>query len=273
MAEYAYEALWLLAGATWFTGSTGLARKEGLAGGRVVLGTLLLAATFVLGARVYEQLLETGSSPLALLTDLGWVTGRQGGRQPGGLLAAAVCAPLIARALSLPLRRWCDATAVFAGFGLALGRVGCWVASCCHGSATTMPWSVTFEQRSAPWFNQFAQGLIPIDAPHTLPVHPTPLYFVAAGIATTAAVAWIYSRRRYPGQVTLWGIALIGIGTGLIENFRDTSFEHVPFRQALPLSSGILAIALIFIAFRQTREKSPIQSRPSLFDDSRQAVP
>lgn len=57
--------------------------------------------------------------------------------------------------------------------GHAIGRVGCFLAGCCHGRPTSLPWAVTFTSPAADVADEFLG----------VPVHPTQLYEAAGVLA------------------------------------------------------------------------------------------
>jgi phosphatidylglycerol:prolipoprotein diacylglycerol transferase len=60
----------------------------------------------------------------------------------GGIILGVAAAILAARALRLGIGRTLDALTVPTLVGMAIGRVGCFFAGCCAGTATTVPWAV-----------------------------------------------------------------------------------------------------------------------------------
>ena len=75
----------------------------------------------------------------------------------------------------------CDAFAVPLAVGIAIGRLGCFHAGCCHGTPTTLPWGVDFGDGVAR--------------------HPTQLYESAFHLSA-AIVLWQLQRRgMFRGQL------------------------------------------------------------------------
>ena len=70
-------------------------------------------------------------------------------------------------------------------FGIVVGRIGCFLAGCCYGSATSMPWGVVFPDGH------------PSDGAC---VHPVQLYDAAYGVIALCAFALLYRRRRFGGE-------------------------------------------------------------------------
>ncbi len=74
-----------------------------------------------------------------------------------------------------------DSFAVPVAAALAIGRLGCFVAGCCHGTVTTLPWGV-----------DFGDGLRR---------HPTQIYESAFHLAAALVLAWLSRSRALRGQL------------------------------------------------------------------------
>lgn len=122
------------------------------------------------------------------------------GALTGGFLTLA----LATRALRLDLARVSDLGILPVIWSAALGRVGCFVAGCCHGITTSLPWGVSYSPGTAAFRQQATVGHLDVSAAAALPVHPTQLYEVALNVALAL---WL-SRRvtRRPGDRALLGI-------------------------------------------------------------------
>jgi phosphatidylglycerol:prolipoprotein diacylglycerol transferase len=76
-----------------------------------------------------------------------------------------------------------DSFAVPVAVAVGLGRLGCFVAGCCHGAATALPWGVVFPN---------------IDAQ---PRHPTQLYEAAFHLALAGVLWWSLRRGWFARQL------------------------------------------------------------------------
>jgi phosphatidylglycerol---prolipoprotein diacylglyceryl transferase len=63
----------------------------------------------------------------------------------GGIIAGVLVVVLFARAYGLGALRALDTLTVPTLAGMAIGRVGCFLAGCCKGIATTLPWGVHYD--------------------------------------------------------------------------------------------------------------------------------
>ncbi len=62
----------------------------------------------------------------------------------GGLIAALVTAFFLMRRYKMPWRPTLDALAVGTPLGVTFGRIGCFMAGCCFGRPSSLPWAVRF---------------------------------------------------------------------------------------------------------------------------------
>ncbi|MDQ3018210.1 MAG: prolipoprotein diacylglyceryl transferase, partial [Bacteroidota bacterium] len=148
----------------------------------------VIVAAGILGAIVGSKLIMlTGTQWLSLLGD---------GHLPldnsksvvgaiiGGMLSAWSTGKFLGHKSSA-----LDLCAVSLPLALAVQRLGCLLAGCCHGVITSMPWGITYGPGSKPYIEQQNLGLISADAHASLAMHPDQLYTVLAGI-TIALIVW-----------------------------------------------------------------------------------
>jgi prolipoprotein diacylglyceryltransferase len=72
----------------------------------------------------------------------------------------------------------------------ALGRIGCFLHGCCFGTPSALPWAVQYPSGSLAHALQIERGWLAAGAPHSLSVHPAPLYELAFDLALWALVLW-----------------------------------------------------------------------------------
>jgi phosphatidylglycerol:prolipoprotein diacylglycerol transferase len=124
----------------------------------------------------------------------------------GALLLVVPATIAALRWKRVPLAEAEDILGMFLPFTHAFGRVGCFLAGCCHGSGTDVPWAVTFEA---------GMGL------RGIALHPTQLYEAGANLLIFAAL-WCLSARRTLAPGLLFGLTLTltGISRIATEFFR-----------------------------------------------------
>ncbi len=146
----------------------------------------------------------------------------------GGLILAMICSWVFAKKAKWPYLQLTDLAAPLIAFGLAFGRLGCFLAGCCFGQRTDMPWGIKFPIHSDAW--QLHRDLYypELQAQHnvtgvweSLPVHPTQLYELL-GALVIAAFLWFYQRKhmRFHGQSTAILLIAYGILRFVIEFWR-----------------------------------------------------
>ena len=117
----------------------------------------------------------------------------------GGAIGGILSGALYAAARGIPVLKLADVTAPTILLGQAIGRLGCFLAGCCYGQPTELPWGVRFP----------AGGLPPSD----VDLHPTQLYeFAATSLMIGLLLAW---RRVRP----IYGLGLPILG-GLYGSWR-----------------------------------------------------
>jgi phosphatidylglycerol:prolipoprotein diacylglycerol transferase len=126
-----------------------------------------------------------------------------GFRLPGGILLVGLIAPLLCKGAGLPPLRALDAALPTMGLVIFCVRIGCFLNGCCFGRISDLPWAVSFPRGSLAHLWHVSQGLTPLSAPHSLPVHPLQLYFALAGLLLFLFGQRWYRGWRFDGEVFL----------------------------------------------------------------------
>jgi len=210
------------------------ARKEGINADSVWnMGLVVLCATLV------------GSKLLLLITDFSYYaanpreifslsTLRSMGVFYGGLLLALAAATWYLRKHRLPAWRMADCAAPGIALGQAIGRIGCFMAGCCYGSPTDVPWAICFTDHYA------AENM---GTPLNIHLHPTQLYESAGTLILFGFLMWRLSRRHITGQIILEYLGAYAILRFFIEFFRADDRGEV-FNGLLSTSQFIAVIML-----------------------------
>jgi phosphatidylglycerol:prolipoprotein diacylglycerol transferase len=123
----------------------------------------------------------------------------------GGFIFGGVAVVLTIKMKKLPVLKTLDIIILVVPFAQIFGRMGCFLAGCCHGIPTTVPWGMAFPE-----------GLYP----KNVKVHPTQLYemLVALGIFI---LLWKLRQRelKHGIKVSLY-LILAGIGRFVVEFYR-----------------------------------------------------
>jgi phosphatidylglycerol:prolipoprotein diacylglycerol transferase len=123
----------------------------------------------------------------------------------GGLIGASLACILYVRFKKLPLWKIADVLAPSIALGHSFGRIGCLMNGCCFGRACSLPWAIHF----------------PDDHPtHGAGVHPTQIYEAALNLGLYAALAGLYRRKRFDGQIFALYLVFYAVLRAFVEMFR-----------------------------------------------------
>jgi len=163
----------------------------------------------------------------------------------GGILGGAIAFFGFHHFRPFPLRPYFDVLAPSIAVGTFFGRIGCFLNGCCYGDPCHLPWAVAFPPHSPPWERQTRLGIIPPDAEHSLPLHPTQLYSALDSLLLFFLLSAYYPLRRRDGEVLGVLILAYPISRFLIEYLRN---DEGVFLLGLTISQTI-SVALLLGAF------------------------
>ncbi len=221
------------------------ARRRGLPVGKFYDLCFYVVLAALVGSRLLFVLLEL---PQFLAHPLKIFALWEGGLVfHGGVILAFIVAYFYIRTHNLPWKVTLDALAIGMPLGQFFGRVGCFMAGCCYGSPSNLPWAVTFTN--------------PLTlCPLRQPLHPAQLYeaFLALGV-----FGFIYSlrnKKRFDGQLLLTYFALAGLVRFVVEFFRSpvdyrgpVLFGWMPLTQFLALCLALVSGALLLYFSRRAQ--------------------
>ncbi|GAG24155.1 unnamed protein product, partial [marine sediment metagenome] len=145
----------------------------------------------------------------------------------GGLVGGILAVTLLLRRKKMGWLSTADTLAPYLILGYAVGRMGCFLAGCCHGVPSQLPWAIAFPNGAEPT---------------TIPVHPTQLYEIIMGLAIFGFLYRFRSRARFTGQTFSLYLILAGTERFFIEFIRTNE------RYALGLTGaqfvGIIVIVI-----------------------------
>jgi phosphatidylglycerol:prolipoprotein diacylglycerol transferase len=198
----------------WLSGKRGLLRAE------MAAYLLFLALATAIGAKLYffvgaalRDIPYYSRQPAELLRNL-----KGGGAFFGGMIAGLLFSVWYLRRFHLGFWKVADCVAPGAALGHAVGRVGCFLAGCCYGRPTTLPWGVKFP---------FLEG----------PVHPTQLYEAGLDLVNALILFQLFRRKGREGSVFLAYLFNYSLIRFLLEYLRGDPARAYIFRGASPLAS------------------------------------
>lgn len=225
-------------------------------GACMVIGMAMALVTFVLGARRRHQLFDLyllalvtivagllGSKILFILVNLDYYRLLPGATLGGcavppvkelmmsGMvwyggvlfgLPAALVYTLVRRMRFLELF---DAAAPAMSLGHLWGRIGCFMAGCCYGGPTDLPWGVSFPRSSVAFSELLENRILPAGAGSTMALHPTQLYEAASEIVILGCLLAFSRVKRLNGQVAGLYLVLYSAARFAIEFARGDMFR------------------------------------------------
>ncbi|NML65198.1 prolipoprotein diacylglyceryl transferase [Hymenobacter sp. RP-2-7] len=213
----------------------------------------LVAATtlgLVLGCQLV--LLPLGQWPGWLRGDAAAVQALAGGPRSiiGGAWGSFLVVLALGPLLGLRVRAVLDALAAPLCWALAVQSVGCVLAGCCWGTATTGAWGVAYRPGSAAYVIQVALGQLPAGAAHTHVLVPTQLLQLLL-CAGAGLALHLLRRRAWPaGSRYLLGLGLLCLGRFAVEFWRDPAGE--PLLAAPVVVGGVTLVGMQWLMLAET---------------------
>jgi phosphatidylglycerol:prolipoprotein diacylglycerol transferase len=210
------------------------ARKAGLVPETITDMAVYAIIAGLIGAKVLLLIVEWpfySRNPRELLSLF-----QSGGVFYGGLLGAIPVAFWYARRHQLDGWKTADVLAPGVAVGQAIGRMGCFMAGCCYGKPTSVPWAVTFT-------DVFANRNV--GTPLDTPLHPTQIYESLACFLIMGILLWMAPRKRFHGQVVLAYVVLYAVARFVVEMYRGDAIRGFVFGGRLSTSQFI---ALLMVA-------------------------
>jgi len=129
--------------------------------------------------------------------------------------------------------RTLDLAAPAAAFGYGIGRIGCFLSGDgCYGIPTTLPWGMRFPNGLEPTF---------------VPVHPTPLYELAAGLVIGSWLWFRGGKARPAGWILGEYLLLSGTSRSLVEFIRRNPKIAFGLSNAQLASAGSVFVGIMLI--------------------------
>jgi phosphatidylglycerol:prolipoprotein diacylglycerol transferase len=166
----------------------------------------------------------------------------------GGVALGMITALFYMRKHHLPWRLCLDSLGLGTPVGQFFGRLGCFMAGCCYGSPSDLPWAVTFAH---------PQTLCPVKEA----LHPAQLYEAFLALGVFGLLNLVKTRKKFDGQLMLTYFALAGLVRFIVEFFRHPGdyrgpvlFGWMPLTQAVALALAVVCGALVLWWARRSGE-------------------
>ena len=157
----------------------------------------------------------------------------------GGLIGATLGGILYTLLKKLPAWKIADALAPSIALGYVFGRIGCLLNGCCYGRACALPWAIHFPEGH----ETYPRG-----------VHPTQIYDSLLNLVLYAALAWLYRRKKFDGQIFALYLMCYAVTRSVVETFRgdyNPAHQHGGLTPAHLVSMGIFAAGGLLYAVRR----------------------
>lgn len=220
---------------------------------------IVMVVTSVIGSKIGHVLFEASSHvddngvPISGVIELlkrdpwHWAElGEPGYVWYGGMIAALIAAVIyFRRRPRLQAALYADAFAPAIMAGAAVGRIGCFLAGCCHGTPTQVPWGVTFPASAGPV--------------HFLgSVHPTQLYDSVVAASLAIVLYRRFWKRKFDGEVISLLLMSYAVLRTITEMFRgDADRGGVAGVSTSQLLSIPLFLAGAYLYVRLSRRSGP----------------
>ena len=225
-------------------------RRAGLGQAQTIALLLIMSASFLMGARLWN----VAANPGNYLGELKWYSLRLAGLSfYGGALGAGTI--LIIAAWQWGLSPWVSLDAMTAPGGVAfcLARVGCFLNGCCAGRATSGPLGIEFPSNAS--YQQALSELMPFLFASRA-VHPTQLYELAGAALGLLLVFWLVKRMRLQqGTFFLLYAAWFSAVRLAVLPLRALAYPDIIKNVVYPLVYVIVILLSIAIVLRRGRAR------------------
>ena len=163
----------------------------------------------------------------------------------GGFVSVPLCIAAFARWKKIPALRLADYMFLTAAFWHAFGRLGCFLAGCCYGRPTGLPWGVTFRD---------PRSMVPAEL-LGVRLHPVQLYEAAADLLIAFALYRVLRAteegRVKPGLAAAVYFAAYGVLRSSLELLRADTLPFLgPLTQGQALGACLLAASAAVLIWR-----------------------
>jgi phosphatidylglycerol:prolipoprotein diacylglycerol transferase len=228
-------------------------RRAGITADAVGMVAVAVVAGIV-GAKLWHVL----DSP-AEFREIGWgvLWDNAGFAWYGGLVFGISALVLQGIRAKIGGLRMLDLAAPAAAIGYGIGRIGCFLSGDgCYGIEIKPVHILSFTFH--PWGMSFPHGLQPV----WVPVYPTPLYELAAGLLIGGFLWWRGGKAHATGAILGQYLALTGIARFLVEFIRRNPKILWGLSNAQLASAGAVVVGVALTWWAATRPAAEIEKTP-----------
>ncbi|HHE46505.1 MAG TPA: prolipoprotein diacylglyceryl transferase [Bacteroidetes bacterium] len=229
------------------------ARKAGIDPGKVMDLTMWILVSSLVGARLAYVLFHLDEFQGRWLDVISpfqsdGTIGIAGLVILGGVILAVPVSYWYLKRHNIPFLKMADVMAPSLAFGIAIGRIGCFLNGCCFGLPTDLPWGVIFPE------NCYAGSVFPRQH-----IHPTQLYAIVFNSLLGVILLLRSPRRRFNGELFYLLFLLYGPYRMLIETIRyyrpsmvlfNTGGFHFTISMLISIMITIVAAVLLLRGYK-----------------------
>jgi phosphatidylglycerol---prolipoprotein diacylglyceryl transferase len=190
----------------------------------------------------------------------------------GGAIFSTLAGALYAWFARIPVWKLADTAAPSVMLGLAIGRLGCFFAGCCHGRACdlpiagnilTLPYGQIVTTNGFPWMALvFHKGPDSVGDIFDVPLFPTQLWESFGALILFLFLSWEWKRaRRFDGQILATLMMTYPLLRSTIEGFRGDAIRGTEwfglFSTSQVVSIPVFALGLLIFLVRFQKGVAP----------------
>jgi phosphatidylglycerol:prolipoprotein diacylglycerol transferase len=147
----------------------------------------------------------------------------------------------------LPVRPFMDVFAFVTPVVHSFGRIGCFLAGCCHGKVCHNAFGVTFTHPDS------------LAEPLNVPLYPTQLFDIFINVVILITLLIYRKRKKFEGQLMLIYIAMYAVGRSINEEFRGDEARGYVFDGWFSHSQAIAVLMIIGVIWLWNKwSKNPV---------------
>jgi len=155
----------------------------------------------------------------------------------GGFFGAILASWYYCKKNKLSLLRLFDFLITYVALGQVFGRIGCFLAGCCHGLPTEMPWGIAVTHMES------------VTRPLGIALHPTQLYQSLWNLLTFIILFYKAKNKKFIGEnILIYGI-VYSVGRSIVEIFRGDSVRGFLIENYISTSQAISIILIVVCSF------------------------
>ncbi|MFH1224150.1 MAG: prolipoprotein diacylglyceryl transferase, partial [Pseudomonadota bacterium] len=151
----------------------------------------------------------------------------------GGLIGGVIVVYLFTRKHKMSMLAVSDFIIPYAALGMVFGRLGCFLAGCCYGLPTELPWGIAIMNHDS------------ITRPLGIALHPTQLYQALVNLITFIILYRNTWRKKFEGQNLLLFGLMYPLGRTIVEFFRADSIRGYIIDGVITTSQGISIVIFV----------------------------